>query len=59
VKAGLAAGMNVVAVGTNFTRQRLHASGLLPAGHIVDDPATLPQIVAHVIAHHSHEDQMI
>jgi len=56
VKAGLAAGMNVVAVGTNFTRQRLHESGLLPVGHIVDDPATLPQIVAHVIAHHSHED---
>jgi len=59
VKAGLTAGMNVVAVGTNFTRQRLYESRLLPAGHIVDDPATLPQIVAHVIAHHHHEDQMI
>ena len=58
VKAGLAAGMNVVAVGTNFTRQRLHESMLLPAGHIVDDPAMLPQVVAHVIAHHHHEDEM-
>ena len=58
VKAGLAAGMNVVAVGTNFTRQRLHESMLLPAGHIVDDPAMLPQVVAHVIAHHRHDDLM-
>ncbi len=55
VKAGLAAGMNVVAVGTHFTRSLLHESMLLPAGHIVDDPATLPQVVAHVIAHHRHE----
>lgn len=54
VKAGLAAGMNVVAVSTNFTRQRLHESMLLPAGHIVDDPAMLPQVVAHVIARHRH-----
>jgi len=58
VKAGLAAGMNVVAIGTNFTRQRLHESMLLPAGHIVDDPVMLPQVVADVIAHHRHEAQM-
>ena len=52
VKAGLAAGMDVVAVSTPFTRQRLHESGLLPPGHIVDDPSALPGIVAHVVAHH-------
>jgi len=58
MEAGLAAGMNVVAVGTNFTRQRLYESRLLPEGHFVDDPVMLPQVVAHVIAHHRHEDQM-
>ena len=52
VKAGLAAGMDVVAVSTPFTRQRLHESGLLPPGHIVDDPSALPGVVAHVVAHH-------
>jgi len=52
VKAALAAGMNVAAVSTPFTRQRLHQAGLLPSNHIVDDPATLPDVVAHLIAHH-------
>jgi beta-phosphoglucomutase len=52
VKAGLAAGMNVVAVSTPLTRQRLHESELLPPQLIVDDPDILPQVVAHVIAHH-------
>lgn len=52
VKAALAAGMDVVAVSTPFTRQRLHEADLLPPGHIVDDPSTLPDAVAHVIAHH-------
>jgi beta-phosphoglucomutase len=55
VKAALAAGMNVVAVSTPFTRQRLHESGLLPPQHIVDNPSMLPGVVAHVIAHHRHE----
>jgi beta-phosphoglucomutase-like phosphatase (HAD superfamily) len=54
VKAALAAGMNVVAVSTPFTRQRLHESGLLPPQHIVDDPGMLPDVIAHVIAHHRH-----
>ncbi len=52
VKAALAAGMDVVAVSTRLTRQRLHESGLLPPGLIVDDPDILPQVVAQVIAHH-------
>lgn len=51
VKAALAAGMSVVAVSTPFTHERLHESRLLPPQHIVDDPAMLPQVVAHVIAH--------
>jgi beta-phosphoglucomutase-like phosphatase (HAD superfamily) len=52
VEAGLAAGMGVVAVSTPFTRQRLHESGLLPPGHIVDDPTALPDVIAHIVAHH-------
>jgi HAD superfamily hydrolase (TIGR01549 family) len=52
VKAALAAGMNVVAVSTPLTRQRLNESGLLPPQHITNDPELLPTVVAHVIAHH-------
>jgi HAD superfamily hydrolase (TIGR01509 family) len=55
VKAALAAGMNVVAVSTPLTRQRLYDSGLLPAQHIVDSPKRLPIVVAHVIAHHQQD----
>ena len=46
--------MNVVAVSTPLTRQRLYESGLLPPQHIVDNPKLLPDVVAHVIAHHQH-----
>lgn len=52
VRAALAARMGVVAVSTPFTRHRLHESGLLPPGHIVDDPDALLNVVNHVIAHH-------
>jgi len=38
VKAGLAAGMNVIAVSTPFTRKSLHTEMLLPPDLIVDDP---------------------
>ena len=38
VKAALAAGMNVVAVSTPFTRKGLHETALLPPEHVVDDP---------------------
>lgn len=44
VEAALNAGMACVAVSTPFTRQRLHASGLLDARWIVDDPAALPDV---------------
>jgi beta-phosphoglucomutase len=58
VKAALAAGMNVVAVSTPLTRQRLYESGLLPPQHIVDNPELLPTVVAHVIAHHQRNKTM-
>ena len=51
VEAALNAGMNVVAVSTPFTRQRLLEGGLLPEGHIVDDPADMEGVVDHVIRH--------
>jgi beta-phosphoglucomutase-like phosphatase (HAD superfamily) len=45
VKAALAAAMQVVAVSTPFTQQRLHESDILDARWIVDDPATLLDII--------------
>lgn len=45
VEAALAAGMQVVAVSTPFTRQQLHESGILDARWIVDNPATLIDVV--------------
>jgi HAD superfamily hydrolase (TIGR01549 family) len=45
VRAALAAGLDVIAVATDFTRERLHASGLLPEGQIVDDPRQLVRVV--------------
>lgn len=56
VKAALNAEMRVVAVSTPFTRKRLYASGLLPLTHIVDDPATLPEVVSHVAGHKTNVD---
>lgn len=52
VAAALAAGLDVVAVSTPITRERLHKSGLLPPQLIVDDPDLLPQVVAQVLARH-------
>lgn len=49
VQASLVAGMHVVAVSTPFTRHRLHEAGLLPRERIVDDPDTLPAVVAQII----------
>lgn len=49
VEAALAAGMNVVAVATPFTRRRLHASGLLAEELIVDDPAEVTAVVHQLI----------
>lgn len=49
VQAALAAGMNVVAVATPFTRRRLHEASLLPDAFIVDDPARLTAVVARIL----------
>jgi beta-phosphoglucomutase len=53
VAAALRAGMRCVAVSTPFTRDRLHAEGLLPPEDIVDDPARLCAVVARVIQEES------
>lgn len=45
VEAALAAKMQVVAVSTPFTRQRLHDSSILDERWIVDDPATLINVI--------------
>ena len=49
VAAGLAAGMQVVAISTPFTQQRLHESNLLPPENIVDDPHRLTERVTAVL----------
>ena len=45
VQAALAAGMHCIAVTTPFTRQRLYESGILDERWIVDDPASLLDVV--------------
>jgi len=50
VKAALAAGMWCIAVTTPFTRQRIHAEGLLDERWVVDDPATLTAMVQQMVA---------
>lgn len=50
VKAALAAGMACIAVSTPFTRQALHATGILDDRWIVDDPDTLLTVVDRTMA---------
>jgi HAD superfamily hydrolase (TIGR01509 family) len=58
VKAALAAGMHVLAVSTPFTREALHAGGLLDERWIVDDPVMLPALAQTLMAAaHIQEDQ--
>jgi beta-phosphoglucomutase-like phosphatase (HAD superfamily) len=57
VRAGLAAGVNVVAVATPFTRDLLYEEKLLPDELIVDDPDSLPGTIRrfmdqHQLMHH-------
>ena len=49
VKAALAAGMQCIAVTTDFTRKSIHASNLLDKQWIVDDPANLKTIAKQYI----------
>ncbi len=53
VKAGLAAGVDVIGVGTMLTGKSLHESGVLPPDRLVDDPTTLPDVVAAIIKQHT------
>jgi beta-phosphoglucomutase len=57
VQAAAAAGMHIVAVATPFTREGLHRSGLIPEGHIVDDPVDLVQVVKHIVAEHGSDSE--
>jgi len=50
VEAALAAGMWCIAVTTPFTCQRIHAERLLDEQWIVDNPATLTDIVQRMVA---------
>ena len=53
VRAGVNAGMNVVAVATPFTKDGLHSSGVLEHTWVVHDPAQLPDVVQERIAEHN------
>jgi beta-phosphoglucomutase-like phosphatase (HAD superfamily) len=50
VKAALAAGMACIAVSTPFTKQALHATGIIDDRWIVDDPDTLLAVVDRTMA---------
>lgn len=49
VQAALNAGMQVVAVSTSFTRLRLREANFPPGVPIVDEPETLPAVVAQIM----------
>ena len=51
VKAALNAEMQVVAVSTPFTQERLHKSNLLSSSHIVDKADQLTDAVAEIMEH--------
>jgi beta-phosphoglucomutase-like phosphatase (HAD superfamily) len=50
VKAALTAGMQCIAVTTEFTRKNIHASNLLEKQWIVDNPANLKTVVKRNIS---------
>ncbi len=52
VRAGVAAGMNVVAVATPFTAAGLHSSRVLEHAWVVHDPEDLVEVVKERIAEH-------
>jgi beta-phosphoglucomutase len=52
VKAALAAGVEIVAVTTDLTRQKFRDTNLLDRSHIVDDPRMLPTVVRRLIKAH-------
>ena len=52
VRAGVAAGMNVVAFGTTFTIEALHSAQLVDHRWIVHDPDRLNELVQERITEH-------
>lgn len=50
VRAALNAGMWCIAVTTPFTREAIHAAGLLDERWVVDDPSELPAVVQAMVA---------
>ncbi len=54
VKAAIQAGMHCIAVTSDFTKQKVRHSGLLPGRWIVDDPAELHQVAKDLIMEHQH-----
>jgi len=57
VAAGLAAGMEVIAVTTELTRQKFRDADLLDRCRVVDDPRTLPNTVRRVISDYGEAPQ--
>ena len=53
VEAAIAAGMQVIAVSTSFTRDSLRQLQLLPREQLVDDPKVLPDVIDRVLAKRS------
>jgi beta-phosphoglucomutase len=49
VQAAISSGANVIAVSTPFTQKGLHAAELLPEKWIVDDPASLPEVLERMM----------
>ena len=53
VRAGIAAGMNVVAFATPFSTAGIHSSDLLDHAWVVHDPEDLVEVVTRRIAEHA------
>jgi len=59
VRAGLAAGVSVIAVATPFTRDMLHSEQLLPDELIVDDPRSLQGTIRAFMGQHQAEQHRV
>ena len=53
VQAALAAGVNVFAVSTPFTKEALHREKLLPEEQIIDDPSQLASVLERFMTNHN------
>jgi beta-phosphoglucomutase-like phosphatase (HAD superfamily) len=57
VRAGLTAGAEVIAIGTEITREKLHQDKKIRAAHILDDPAKLHATVKALMEAHNSKSQ--